>query len=98
MGCSSSKPLASHTHSGDSAVTTTISQNNNNNSVNNDSSTSRRQSSGPLTDKEIQMRIESATEFKTVTIGGITLKYAWVSQRGYYPDSEIYDIVCQVNV
>ena len=41
----------------------------------------------PLTPKEIQMRIESCDSIKTAKTGATKMSYAWVSQRGYYPDS-----------
>ena len=44
----------------------------------------------PLTEKEIEMRIESPKEAQNVTVGGVTYNYAWVSQRGYYPDGIIF--------
>jgi hypothetical protein len=42
----------------------------------------------PLTPLQIQQRIEAPSECKQLVIGGITMRYAWVSQRGYYPDGE----------
>ncbi len=47
----------------------------------------------PLTLQEIQARIECPTEMKLLEIGGFKMKYAWVSQRGYYPDCELYAII-----
>lgn len=44
---------------------------------------------GPLSEKEIQMRIEAPAESQVFTVGGITFRYAWVSQRGYYPDCKM---------
>ena len=40
----------------------------------------------PLTDSEIMMRIEAPKEVQHMLHAGITIKYAWVSQRGYYPE------------
>lgn len=48
--------------------------------------TTAQRNSNPLTEKEIQARIDAPKHTQTVTIGGVTYKYAWVSQRGYYPD------------
>lgn len=47
----------------------------------------------PLTALEIQARIECPTEMKLLEIGGFKMKYAWVSQRGYYPDCESYILI-----
>lgn len=40
----------------------------------------------PLTELQIRERIEAPTECKTLAIAGVKMRYAWVSQRGYYPD------------
>jgi len=40
-----------------------------------------------LTKSELQQRIDCPEEAKTLLHEGISLKYAWMSQRGYYPDS-----------
>lgn len=45
----------------------------------------KRPSQSPLTDNEIQSRIEGPVETQVCTIGGIRYRYAWISQRGYYP-------------
>ena len=42
----------------------------------------------PLTDLEIRDRIDAPSQSQTVEIGGVRYKYAWISQRGYYPDCE----------
>eukprot|EP00592_Proboscia_alata_P004130 CAMPEP_0194365840 /NCGR_PEP_ID=MMETSP0174-20130528/13828_1 /TAXON_ID=216777 /ORGANISM="Proboscia alata, Strain PI-D3" /LENGTH=678 /DNA_ID=CAMNT_0039140683 /DNA_START=103 /DNA_END=2139 /DNA_ORIENTATION=- len=39
-----------------------------------------------MTHEEIESRIESIEETKTVTMEGVRARYAYVSQRGYYPD------------
>jgi hypothetical protein len=39
-----------------------------------------------LTQKEIQMRIEAPEISQTFIQNDVTIKYAWVTQRGYYPD------------
>ncbi len=46
----------------------------------------RRGSANRLSEVEIQQRMEATNENKTVTHAGITIQYAWVSQRGFYPD------------
>lgn len=40
----------------------------------------------PLTESEIQQRIEAPREPIRLSIDGINMRCAWVSQRGYYPD------------
>jgi hypothetical protein len=42
--------------------------------------------SNPLSEKEIQQRIDAPSEVQTTSIAGINFRYAWVSQRGYYPE------------
>ena len=42
----------------------------------------------PLTAIQIRQRIEAPQESKTHCSAGVTMRYAWVSQRGYYPDGE----------
>ena len=41
---------------------------------------------GPLSINSVQKRIESIPETKTATFGGLKVRYAYISQRGYYPD------------
>eukprot|EP01035_Chromulina_nebulosa_P017471 gene17471-23023_t len=41
----------------------------------------------PLSEKELLQRIEAPITSQKMTINGINYTYAWVSQRGYYPDS-----------
>jgi hypothetical protein len=41
----------------------------------------------PLSPKEIQLRIESCSNAMKAKVGSTNINYAWVSQRGYYPDS-----------
>ncbi|CAM9419992.1 unnamed protein product [Ascophyllum nodosum] len=43
-------------------------------------------SNQPLTSREIQDRIDAPPKSETVSIGGYTLRYAYMSQRGFYPD------------
>lgn len=38
---------------------------------------------------EIHKRIDSIPETCTAKFGGITVRYAYLSQRGYYPDGKI---------
>jgi hypothetical protein len=40
----------------------------------------------PLTEQEIQMRIDCPKQSQLLELGGVTYRYAWVSQRGYYPE------------
>ena len=42
--------------------------------------------SNPLTEQEILARIDAPKQFQTLEIGGASIRYAWVSQRGYYPE------------
>ena len=46
----------------------------------------RRQSAVPMSKDEIGKRIESIDATKSATFGGVTVRYAYLSQRGYYPD------------
>eukprot|EP01039_Chlorochromonas_danica_P011259 gene11259-12558_t len=43
--------------------------------------------SNPLTEKEIQARIEAPSQTQVLELAGVTYRYAWMSQRGYYPES-----------
>ncbi|KAL7543762.1 hypothetical protein ACHAXR_013060 [Thalassiosira sp. AJA248-18] len=45
-----------------------------------------RTSSVPMSKKEIGQRIESIDETRTAKFGGVSVRYAYLSQRGYYPD------------
>lgn len=45
-----------------------------------------RRSSAPLTKPQIDKRIDSIKETCTATFGGVNVRYAYLSQRGYYPD------------
>lgn len=40
----------------------------------------------PMTLAEIESRIESIEKTRTAVFGGIKIRYAYLSQRGYYPD------------
>lgn len=42
--------------------------------------------SNPLTEKEIQARIEAPSQTQVLELAGVTYRYAWMSQRGYYPE------------
>lgn len=42
--------------------------------------------SGPLNQAEIQARIKSGKQTLKLEGSGLVLEYAYVSQRGYYPD------------
>lgn len=59
----------------------------------------RRSSSGPgrrsstevnknLTQSEINKRVDSIEKSRTAKLGGVTIRYAYLSQRGYYPEGE----------
>jgi hypothetical protein len=50
----------------------------------------KEKSTQPLTEKELEQRIVAPSETQILKIGGINIRYAWVSQRGYYPDGYIY--------
>lgn len=40
------------------------------------------------TKEEIDGRITSIKETRTATFGGVSVRYAYLTQRGYYPDSK----------
>ena len=42
----------------------------------------------PMTLAEIESRIESIDKTTSATFGGLKVRYAYLSQRGYYPDGE----------
>lgn len=48
----------------------------------------RRSSAPPMTKTEIHKRIESIDETRRIKFGGVSVRYAYLSQRGYYPDGE----------
>ena len=50
---------------------------------------SRRKSNGPLTPQEIEQRIDSCDVVKELNFEDFSMKYAYVCQRGYYPDCKI---------
>jgi hypothetical protein len=50
----------------------------------------KRPSLVPLTENEIQSRIEGPSESQVVRIGDVQYKYAWISQRGFYPHGMIF--------
>lgn len=72
MGCLSTKPSAATSRNG-SAFSIPYS--------------SSHASKRGLSKDEIQMRIVAPKSCQTFIHSGIAIKYAWVSQRGYYPDS-----------
>jgi len=51
-----------------------------------DAGTSEGPEAEPMTNAEIESRIESIEKTKNVVLGGMKLRYAYLSQRGYYPD------------
>lgn len=46
----------------------------------------RSNNTGPLTLQEIEQRIDSSAESKLLKFEEFSIKYAYVCQRGYYPD------------
>lgn len=42
----------------------------------------------PMSNAEIESRIESIETTESLILGGIKLRYAYLSQRGYYPDGK----------
>eukprot|EP01033_Poteriospumella_lacustris_P013111 gene13111-9389_t len=48
---------------------------------------SSRRSMNPLTELEIQSRIEASKSVQTLEIDGVKMRYAFMSQRGYYPEA-----------
>jgi hypothetical protein len=50
------------------------------------SNPNRRKFKSPLSDREIQSRIECPQSTLNMAIGKTKIRYAYVSQRGYYPD------------
>jgi serine/threonine protein phosphatase PrpC len=44
----------------------------------------------PMTKQQIEKRIKSINETCVATFGGVSVRYAWLSQRGYYPDRESF--------
>jgi len=40
----------------------------------------------PMTKREIHQRIDCIDETRSATFGGVSVRYAYLSQRGYYPD------------
>jgi hypothetical protein len=51
----------------------------------------------PLTSQQIKARSDCPLDARHLEIGDIKTRYAWVSQRGYYPDSkcerELYNVL-----
>lgn len=48
----------------------------------------KRKSNGPLTAKEIEKRIDAPSSSKLLKFDDFSMRYAYVCQRGYYPDCE----------
>ena len=48
----------------------------------------RRRSSLPTDKDTIEGRIEACSEFHSCRSGGAMVRYAYLSQRGYYPDGK----------
>jgi hypothetical protein len=42
----------------------------------------------PLSQSEIQQRIDAAPNNVDLVIADVSMRYAWLSQRGYYPDGK----------
>lgn len=51
--------------------------------VNNNGSSMK---NNPLTEDEILMRMDAPAESMRMVIDGVSIRYAWVCQRGYYPE------------
>ena len=51
----------------------------------------------PMTNAEVESRIECSESSREATFGGIKVRYAFLSQRGYYPDGKEY-LACQLLV
>lgn len=49
----------------------------------------------PMSNAEIESRIESIEKTETAVFGGMKLRYAYLSQRGYYPDGEYNSNICR---
>lgn len=47
----------------------------------------------PMTNAEVESRIECSESSRTATFGGIKVRYAFLSQRGYYPDGKVILLV-----
>mmetsp|Transcript_37713 Transcript_37713/g.67912 ORF Transcript_37713/g.67912 Transcript_37713/m.67912 type:complete len:741 (-) Transcript_37713:457-2679(-) len=60
-----------------------------NQSSNADKKGGRRTTTDPMTKLEIDKRIESIDETLTAKFGGVSVRYAYLSQRGYYPDDAL---------
>lgn len=48
--------------------------------------TKQRRFSYNIDEKDIESGAEAIDKFKVTNHAGLEIKYAWVSQRGYYPD------------
>jgi hypothetical protein len=42
----------------------------------------------PMTNSEIESRIECIERTESLVLGGMKIRYAYLSQRGYYPDGK----------
>lgn len=51
-----------------------------------------RSRSSVMTKTEIDQRIDSIRETCSATFGGVRVRYAYLSQRGYYPDGKRRDM------
>mmetsp|Transcript_2234 Transcript_2234/g.2529 ORF Transcript_2234/g.2529 Transcript_2234/m.2529 type:complete len:755 (-) Transcript_2234:120-2384(-) len=40
-------------------------------------------------DNEVEPRFVTSTETKSITLGGLKIRYGYISQRGYYPDDQM---------
>ena len=47
-----------------------------------------RRTSNPMSKQEIHKRIDSIEKTCTANFGGVSVRYAYLSQRGYYPDGK----------
>jgi hypothetical protein len=60
----------------------------------------RRKSLGPLSPMEIKKRIEAPKSIRSAMHAGREIKFAWVSQRGYYPEGMkfLYVFIIIINI
>lgn len=51
---------------------------------------SNRRSMNPLSELEIQDRIDASKQTQILEIDGIKMRFAFMSQRGYYPECKFF--------
>jgi hypothetical protein len=52
----------------------------------------------PLNASEIESRIERSALVQNINLGALGISYAWMSQRGYYPDGELAFVLSSSSV